>query len=159
MDLMGSLRGSWVVALLLFCCVPAEGNPLAPTAPHVPFPPGRPHSSNLNSICTHGPHRPRYPKDSLPTNFFSYIHRQVDAINRLEESYQVCCKVYTPQNTDSTLSCVSKAWLDALTLYCEDEFSVKTKVYECCGYEGEAMWSCFARRAPNPSYLHPPPKQ
>lgn len=43
-------------------------------------------------------------------------------------------------------------WKKALDLFCEDEFSVKTRHYHCCKLQAQARLNCFETEAPNPSY-------
>lgn len=43
-------------------------------------------------------------------------------------------------------------WTKALDLFCEDEFSVKTRHYHCCKLKPQARSNCFETEAPNPSY-------
>ncbi|KAJ8386467.1 hypothetical protein AAFF_G00169370 [Aldrovandia affinis] len=158
MDSPWVLRGSWVVLLLLFSCVPLEGHPQTFEEPYVPFPPARPSMVNLDNICVNEPHRPLYPLDSLPRTGYSYLRRQGDAINGMESAYQECCKLYGYQWLVLTLSCVQKAWKGGLSKYCVDEFSVKTKPHPCCMVE-EDMHNCFATKAPNKSYTPTPTKK
>lgn len=43
-------------------------------------------------------------------------------------------------------------WETALSHFCVEEYSTMTLVNECCEKKGEERWTCFERRAPNPSY-------
>lgn len=46
-------------------------------------------------------------------------------------------------------------WEDAMTHFCEAEFSVKTRPHGCCRRQGEARLSCFQEEAPRPHYKPP----
>ncbi|KAG9345370.1 hypothetical protein JZ751_009917 [Albula glossodonta] len=89
----------------------------------LPFPPGRPSPSSLPAICNYGDMRP-----------------------------SVCCQRNGTQDQDFPLCCARQAWEKALNLFCEEEFSIKTRHYHCCKKQGAARWSCFENEAPNPSY-------
>ncbi|XP_036395120.1 extracellular matrix protein 1 [Megalops cyprinoides] len=119
--------------------------------PRVPFPPARPSSDNLPAICLHGAGRPRYPHHSLPQSGYSHLYRYADAIHRVESWYSVCCQGNKTQA--ETLCCAQQAWEHALSQFCEEEFTIKTRHYHCCKEQGGARWSCFEKDAPNRSYL------
>lgn len=122
--------------------------------PSVLFPPGQPSPDNLQAICLHSSRRPRYPAYSLPQTGFGYLRRQGDAVNRIESWYSACChRNGTQQVQEVTLCCVTQAWEQALSTFCSDEFSVKTRHHHCCKKEGGARLSCFHRESPNPTYL------
>uniref|UniRef100_A0AAZ3PMP1 Extracellular matrix protein 1 n=1 Tax=Oncorhynchus tshawytscha TaxID=74940 RepID=A0AAZ3PMP1_ONCTS len=122
--------------------------------PSVLFPPGQPSPNNLQAICLHSSRRPRYPAYSLPQTGFGYLRRQGDAINRIESWYSACChRNGTQQVQEVTLCCVTQAWEQALSTFCSDEFSVKTRHYHCCKKERGDRLSCFHRENPNPTYL------
>ncbi|XP_069041055.1 extracellular matrix protein 1 isoform X2 [Lepisosteus oculatus] len=126
-------------------------SPRASREPQVPFPPAQPLTDNLLNICRYGDQRPRYPPDSLPHTGFSHLRRYGDTINRLESWYQVCCH----GDRAVKLCCAQQAWRESLSQFCEEEFSIKTRHHHCCRQEGGARWDCFARDAPNPTYLPP----
>ncbi|XP_064204609.1 extracellular matrix protein 1 isoform X2 [Anguilla rostrata] len=157
MDLRGVLRGPWVVVLLLFSFVPSEGQAPPSTENLVLFPPGRPSKDNLPGICNNGLHRPPYRLDSLPTPGYSYLRRQATAVNNLEELYRGCCRSYGTQDDALTLKCAQGAWETALSEFCEEEYSVKTRFYHCC--QNDVDFGCFEKWAPNPSYQHPVPQK
>ncbi|KAK1795154.1 hypothetical protein P4O66_010332 [Electrophorus voltai] len=119
--------------------------------PHIPFPPAHPTHSNLQAICSHGNHRPRYPKDVLPTSGFGYLYRQAQAINQLESWFTECCSSVT-EDKQLTLCCVQQAWEESLSAFCNEEFTIKTKQYHCCMKEAGARWECFKKNAPDQSY-------
>lgn len=121
--------------------------------PSVAFPPGRPTFENIQAICLHGTGRPRYPPGALPNSGFGHLRRQADAIHRTEAWYsQQCCQGTWEQQINRTLCCAHEAWTKALDLFCEDEFSVKTRHYHCCKLKPQARLNCFETEAPNPSY-------
>lgn len=43
-------------------------------------------------------------------------------------------------------------WKQALSQFCDDEYGIKTAVYECCESRDETRWTCFDRVPPNPDY-------
>lgn len=74
----------------------------------IPFPLARPNMNNIRAICQYSNLRPRYTKDMLPRNGFGYLHRQTDAVNRLESWFTVCCSNYT-QDEGMNLCCAQQA--------------------------------------------------
>ncbi|XP_062321999.1 extracellular matrix protein 1-like isoform X2 [Osmerus eperlanus] len=127
---------------------PSHDDPLL----QIPFPPAQPSVDNLQAICFQDNRRPRYPPSSLPQSGFGYLHRQADAINRVESWYNECCQGNETQEQEAKLCCVKQAWEENLKQYCEEEFSIKTSHYPCCKKNGEERLSCFRGDAPNPSY-------
>lgn len=49
-------------------------------------------------------------------------------------------------------SCVSPQWDLSVKLFCEEEFSVKDRHYDCCKLKGSNRIECFNSNAPNPNY-------
>ncbi|KAL0985384.1 hypothetical protein UPYG_G00156200 [Umbra pygmaea] len=137
---------------------PTGGHPVAGprsfvnSNPSVVFPPGQPTPENLQAICLHSSHRPRYPASFYPRSGFGYLHRQGDAVNRLESWYSTCCHGNWTQNVDLMLCCVRQAWNQSISKFCEEEFSVKTSHYGCCR-KTEDRDRCFNEAAPNPTYM------
>ncbi|XP_008262705.1 extracellular matrix protein 1 isoform X3 [Oryctolagus cuniculus] len=113
------------------------------------FPPGRPSPHNLNQICL--PDRPHvvYGPWNLPQSGFSHLSRQGEALNLLETGYSRCCRC---RSHTQRLDCAQLVWEDAMTRFCETEFSVKTRPHWCCRLQGEARFSCFQEAAPRPHY-------
>lgn len=77
----------------------------------VQFPLARPSSENLNAICFHGDHRPRYPKSYFPQSGYGQQKRMADAVNMAEAWFETCCKHNQTEETDRevTLCCVTQA--------------------------------------------------
>uniref|UniRef100_A0A8C7M404 Extracellular matrix protein 1b n=1 Tax=Oncorhynchus kisutch TaxID=8019 RepID=A0A8C7M404_ONCKI len=122
--------------------------------PSVLFPPGRPSHKNLQAICLHSSHRPRYPSYSLPRSGGGHFIRRAAAVNRVESWYSACCHGNgTQQVQEVTLCCVTQAWEQTLSTFCAEESGVKTVPHPCCQKEGEARLSCFHRENPDPTYL------
>ncbi|KAJ8273548.1 hypothetical protein GJAV_G00102860 [Gymnothorax javanicus] len=128
MDIQGAVRGLWVTLLLLLVSGLSEEQ----TPPKVLFPPGRPSLANLQNICNNLALRPSYQLSTFPANFYAYLRRQATAVNSLESLYKGCCKNCGSEEAAVTLKCVQGAWESALMSFCDEEFSVKTKVYSCC---------------------------
>ncbi|XP_061462273.1 extracellular matrix protein 1 [Rhineura floridana] len=126
-------------------CKPAElANPRK--LPKISFPPGEPTSNNIKNICKLRKFRPTYPASALPQSDFSWLVRQAQAVNRMENMFKKCCR------KDDT-GCAHKGWENVLTQYCKQEFSVKTKPHFCCKETlGEPRNTCFSRLAPYPAY-------
>eukprot|EP00063_Salmo_salar_P032497 XP_014007332.1 PREDICTED: extracellular matrix protein 1-like [Salmo salar] len=118
------------------------------------FPPGRPSPKNLQAICLHSSHRPRYPSYSLPRDGRGHFRHRAEAVNRVESWYSACCHGNgTQQVQEVTLCCVTQAWEQTLSTFCAVEFSLKTNHHHCCLKEGGARLSCFDRENPNATYL------
>ncbi|KAM9687544.1 extracellular matrix protein 1 [Trichechus inunguis] len=113
------------------------------------FPPGRPSPDNLNQICLPGRQHVVYGPWNLPQTGYSHLSRQGEALNLLEAGYSRCCCRHSSLNR---LDCAKLVWEDAMTRFCEAEFSVKTRPYSCCTQQGEARFSCFQEEAPRPHY-------
>lgn len=78
--------------------------------PSTLFPPGRPSHKNLQAICLHSIHRPRYPFYSPPLNGGSDFRRRAEAVNRVESWYSACCHGNGKQQVQEvTLCCVTQA--------------------------------------------------
>ncbi|KAL0985383.1 hypothetical protein UPYG_G00156190 [Umbra pygmaea] len=120
--------------------------------PSVVFPPGQPTPDNLQAICLHSSRRPRYPASFYPSSGFGHLHRQGDAVNRVESWYRTCCHGNWTHQVDLMLCCVRQAWDQSISTFCKEEFSVKARHYSCCR-EKEDRDYCFHEAAPNPTYM------
>uniref|UniRef100_UPI00398F24F7 extracellular matrix protein 1 n=1 Tax=Pristiophorus japonicus TaxID=55135 RepID=UPI00398F24F7 len=110
--------------------------------PMVAFPLARPSPANIADLCRHLGHRRVYGRESLPKSGFSHLHRQGDAINRMEAGYATCCRL---ANETERLACAMTVWRDELTQFCEKESMVKTRQYHCCVVAQDERQHCFAR--------------
>ncbi|XP_004404267.1 PREDICTED: extracellular matrix protein 1 isoform X2 [Odobenus rosmarus divergens] len=113
------------------------------------FPPGRPSPDNLDQICLPNRQHVVYGPWNLPQSGFSHLTRQGETLNLLETGYSRCCRCHSHINR---LDCAKLVWEDAVTRFCEAEFSVKTRPHRCCKQQGEARFSCFQEEAPRPHY-------
>ncbi|XP_020945565.1 extracellular matrix protein 1 isoform X2 [Sus scrofa] len=113
------------------------------------FPPGRPSLDNMDQICLPNRQHVVYGPWNLPQTGFSHLSRQGEALNLLETGYSRCCRCH---NYIHRLDCAKLVWEDAMTRFCEAEFSVKTRPHGCCKRQGEARFSCFQEEAPRPHY-------
>ncbi|XP_008582889.1 PREDICTED: extracellular matrix protein 1 isoform X2 [Galeopterus variegatus] len=113
------------------------------------FPPGRPSPDNLNQICLPDRQHVVYGPWNLPQTGYSHLSRQGETLNFLETGYSRCCRCRSHKNR---LDCAKLVWEDAMTRFCEAEFSVKTRAHQCCKQQGEARFSCFQEEAPQPHY-------
>ncbi|XP_059836012.1 extracellular matrix protein 1-like [Hypanus sabinus] len=121
--------------------------------PSVSFPLERPDPDNIGSVCQYLGWRKTYPPGSLPTTGFGHLRRQADALQRMEESFASCCLSLDLQER---LECALGGWKQSLDEFCEEEFSIKTRAYNCCREpEGDERHECFALAAPSLSYLPP----
>ncbi|KAG8509229.1 Extracellular matrix protein 1 [Galemys pyrenaicus] len=114
------------------------------------FPPGRPSPDNLEQICHPSRQHVVYGPWNLPQTGHSHLSRQGETLNVLESGYSRCCRC---QKRASRLDCAQLVWENAMTRFCEAEFSVKTRPHGCCRRQGEARFSCFQLEAPKPHYL------
>ncbi|XP_057578208.1 extracellular matrix protein 1 isoform X2 [Hippopotamus amphibius kiboko] len=113
------------------------------------FPPGRPSPDNLDQICFPNRQHVVYGPWNLPQTGFSHLIRQGETLNLLETGYSRCCRC---QSQTNRLDCAKLVWEDAMTRFCEAEFSVKTRPHLCCKRQGEARFSCFQEEAPRQHY-------
>ncbi|XP_012667219.1 extracellular matrix protein 1 isoform X1 [Otolemur garnettii] len=113
------------------------------------FPPGQPSSDNLNQICLPDRQHVLYGPWNLPQSGYSHLTRQGETLNFLETGYSRCCRC---RSHTQRLDCAKLVWEDAMTRFCEAEFSVKTRAHWCCKQQGEARFSCFQKEAPQPHY-------
>ncbi|XP_053182782.1 extracellular matrix protein 1-like [Scomber japonicus] len=118
----------------------------------VKFPHGRPTSDNLQAICLHGDHRPRYPDSYFPSSGFGQQVRRASAINKAESWFSECCKGNQTWGREVTLCCATQAWKQSVNNFCEEDSSVKDRLYHCCKRQGNERLNCFHNDAPNPSY-------
>uniref|UniRef100_A0A8C9QGJ5 Extracellular matrix protein 1 n=1 Tax=Spermophilus dauricus TaxID=99837 RepID=A0A8C9QGJ5_SPEDA len=107
------------------------------------FPPGGPSPDNLNQICLPERQHVVYGPWNLPQSGYSHLSRQGETLNFR------CCRCRSHNNR---LDCARLVWEDAMTRFCEAEFSVKTRPHWCCRQQGEARYSCFQEAAPQPHY-------
>ncbi|CAG5885962.1 extracellular matrix protein 1 [Menidia menidia] len=151
------LRVFWIMALMILLGAQlGESRRKSKKEPNVPFPPAYPTPQNVAAVCTGGNGRPRYPDSFFPASSFSHYRRRGKAINRLESWYSLCCSGVVAQQPDQKLCCAQQAWKQALFQFCEEESSTMTVVYECCGYQENARWTCFNSELPNPDYSPTP---
>uniref|UniRef100_A0A8C4PG03 Extracellular matrix protein 1 n=1 Tax=Equus asinus asinus TaxID=83772 RepID=A0A8C4PG03_EQUAS len=113
------------------------------------FPPGRPSPNNLDQICLPNRQHVVYGPWNLPQSGYSHLTRQGETLNLLETGYSRCCRCHS---YTKRLECAKLVWEDAMTQFCEAEFSVKTRAHRCCKRQGEARFSCFQEEAPQPHY-------
>ncbi|XP_054904093.1 extracellular matrix protein 1 [Poeciliopsis prolifica] len=118
----------------------------------VQFPLGRPTPDNIQAICVHAEHRPRYPDSYFPPSGFSKRRRMATAVNNAESWFSTCCKGNQTWGTEGTLCCATQAWEHSVQLFCEEDSSVKDRLYECCWQRGMRRLSCFNDKAQNPNY-------
>ncbi|XP_032414027.1 extracellular matrix protein 1 isoform X1 [Xiphophorus hellerii] len=118
----------------------------------VQFPLGRPTPDNIQAICVHADHRPRYPDSYFPPSGFSKQKRMATAVNNAESWFSTCCKGNQTWGTEGTLCCATQAWEHSVELFCEEDSSVKDRLYECCRQRGMSRLSCFNNDAQNPNY-------
>ncbi|XP_070463237.1 extracellular matrix protein 1 isoform X1 [Equus przewalskii] len=113
------------------------------------FPPGQPSPNNLDQICLPNRQHVVYGPWNLPQSGYSHLTRQGETLNLLETGYSRCCRCHS---YTKRLECAKLVWEDAMTQFCEAEFSVKTRAHRCCKRQGEARFSCFQEEAPQPHY-------
>ncbi|KAJ8004984.1 hypothetical protein DPEC_G00141950 [Dallia pectoralis] len=115
---------------------------------NINFPPGRPTPQNINLICIHFQHRPRYSLQCLLRTSYGWLASQSMALNRLERGFNLCCK-----GRDDDLACAGRKWQEVLDRFCEEEQKDGAHSPSCCGAgEGEPRYTCFSDLAPNTTY-------
>ncbi|XP_046906139.1 extracellular matrix protein 1-like isoform X2 [Hypomesus transpacificus] len=122
-------------------------------AADINFPPGRPSTDNIQSVCRFGKLRPLYLPRCLPSTGYGWLARQSKAVNRLEKGFKHCCK-----GKKEVLACADGKWREAMDRFCEEES--QSSGFSCCEMlQGDARYDCFSGRAPHPRYdrvLHSP---
>ncbi|KAM4736309.1 extracellular matrix protein 1-like isoform 2-T2 [Anableps anableps] len=118
----------------------------------VQFPLGRPTLDNIQAICVHVDHRPRYPASYFPPSGFSKQRRMAKAVNNAELWFSTCCKGNQTWGTEGTLCCATQAWEHSVTLFCNEDSSVKDRLYSCCSDTVINRLDCFNDNSPNPNY-------
>ncbi|KAM9353408.1 extracellular matrix protein 1 [Symphorus nematophorus] len=118
----------------------------------VQFPLARPSSDNLQAICLHGDHRPTYPNSYFPDSGFGQQRRRASAINNAEAWFSTCCKGNETWGGEVTLCCAIQAWELSVESFCEEDSSIKDRLYVCCEQTGSNRLNCFHNNAPNPNY-------
>ncbi|XP_068611028.1 extracellular matrix protein 1-like isoform X2 [Brachionichthys hirsutus] len=119
----------------------------------VQFPLAQPSSDNLQAICLHAARRPHYPDSYFPDSGFGQLKRRASAINKAESWFNTCCQGNDTWGREATRCCAIQAWELSVKSFCEDDTSVKDRIYECCKKTGNARLNCFHNDAPNPSYM------
>lgn len=118
----------------------------------VTFPLARPTADNVQAICLHGDHRPRYPDSYFPLSGFGQLKRRAGAVNNAEAWFSTCCTGNQTWGEEVTLCCATQAWELSVETFCRDDSSVKDRLYECCRQKGRKRLNCFHSDAPNPNY-------
>ncbi|XP_030003712.1 extracellular matrix protein 1 [Sphaeramia orbicularis] len=153
----GSLTGLWMMTLLtLHSADLGETRRNSLNEPDVPFPPACPTPQNLAAICHSSHGRPRYTASYFPRSGASHFIRRGKAINHLESWFSVCCSGQVAQQSDKILCCAVQAWKQALSQFCQEEYSTMSPAYECCQKSGNEKWICFNSDLPNPHYSPTP---
>ncbi|TRY96385.1 hypothetical protein DNTS_029319 [Danionella cerebrum] len=116
------------------------------------FPPAEPDVSNLKSLCLYGNRRIRFTSESFSPNSKAYVQEAGKVLNRLESWFAHCCYGGFAEDDQAILCCVRQAWGAAMSHYCDQSFSTKTMVNECCEMEESEKYDCFQKQAPNPYY-------
>lgn len=75
----------------------------------VQFPLARPSLDNLQAICLHSDHRPRYPDSYFPPSGFGAMRRRASAVNNAESWFSTCCHGNQTWGMDVTLCCATQA--------------------------------------------------
>ncbi|MEQ2195514.1 hypothetical protein XENOCAPTIV_014063, partial [Xenoophorus captivus] len=75
----------------------------------VQFPLGQPTPDNIQAICVHADHRPRYPDSYFPPSGFGKQTRMATAVNNAESWFSTCCKGNETWGTEGTLCCATQA--------------------------------------------------
>ncbi|XP_068179440.1 extracellular matrix protein 1-like isoform X2 [Antennarius striatus] len=119
----------------------------------VQFPLARPSADNLQAICLHAAHRPHYPDSYFPDSGFGQLKRRASAVNKAESWFNTCCQGNDTWGNEATLCCVIEAWELSVQSFCEEDVSVKDRIYECCKKTGNNRLNCFHNDAPNPKYM------
>ncbi|KAM4568317.1 extracellular matrix protein 1 isoform 1-T1 [Fundulus diaphanus] len=118
----------------------------------VQFPLGRPTPDNIQAICDHASHRPRYPRSYFPESGFGKDKRMATAVNNAEWWFSTCCKGNQTWGPEGLLCCATQAWEHSVELFCKEDSSVKDRLYDCCRQTGNNRLNCFNEDAPHPDY-------
>uniref|UniRef100_A0A672Z6E0 Extracellular matrix protein 1b n=1 Tax=Sphaeramia orbicularis TaxID=375764 RepID=A0A672Z6E0_9TELE len=118
----------------------------------VQFPLSRPNSDNLQAICDHGDHRPRYPVSYFPSSGYGQQRRRAGFVNMAEALFRICCQGNQTWEREVTLCCATQAWEMSVQSFCEEDTSVKDRIYSCCHLQGNERLTCFHNDAQNPNY-------
>ncbi|XP_059195732.1 extracellular matrix protein 1-like [Centropristis striata] len=118
----------------------------------VQFPLGRPNSDNLQGICLNGDLRPRYPDSFFPASGFGQQRRRATAVNNAESWFSTCCKGNQTWGSEVTLCCATQAWELSVRSFCEEDSSIKDRLYQCCRLTRSEWLNCFNNDAKNPNY-------
>ncbi|XP_042345879.1 extracellular matrix protein 1-like [Plectropomus leopardus] len=119
---------------------------------HVQFPLAQPNSDNLQAICHNGDRRPLYPDSYFPASGFGQQRRRASAVNKAESWLSTCCKGNQTWGEEVTLCCAIQAWELSVKSFCEEDSSIKDRLYHCCKLTGRDRLVCFHNDAPNPNY-------
>ncbi|TNN75730.1 Extracellular matrix protein 1 [Liparis tanakae] len=118
----------------------------------VEFPLGRPTSDNLQAICLNREYRPSYSKSYFPVSGFGQLKNMAKTVNTAESWLSTCCKGNQTWEKEVTLCCATKAWELSVRSFCQEDVSIKHRIYHCCFLRGDDMLNCFQNDAPNPNY-------
>ncbi|XP_043541494.1 extracellular matrix protein 1-like [Chiloscyllium plagiosum] len=122
--------------------------------PHFPtykvtFPLGRPSAANIGAICHYKGHKKAHGDTQPPSTGFGYLHRRIEAIEKMEKGYKICCR---SPNRKHRLSCSESVWKRELNNFCMMEQSVKSTQYHCCTRVQHERFNCFENDAQSHRY-------
>ncbi|XP_047189385.1 extracellular matrix protein 1 [Scophthalmus maximus] len=118
----------------------------------VQFPLSRPTPDNLQAICHNGDRRPTYPVSYFPASGFGQQRRRASAVNNAESWFSTCCEGNQTWGMEGTLCCAKQAWELSVKSFCNEDSSVKDRLYHCCRLTDSDLLNCFNNDAPNPNY-------
>ncbi|XP_060676709.1 extracellular matrix protein 1-like [Hemiscyllium ocellatum] len=110
----------------------------------VTFPLGRPSTANIGAICRYRGHKKAHGDTQPPNTGFSFLHRRIETIEKMEKGYRDCC--HSPSSF-SRLACSENVWKKELDMFCIMELSVKTRHYHCCTTALHERYNCFQHAA------------
>lgn len=102
--------------------IPAISGHMTPYPVH--FPLARPSADNIQAICSHSAHRPRYPEAYFPLNGYGQLKRRATAVNNGEFWFSDCCQQNATWGSEATLCCATQAV--SLTSCWSEVFLVRT---------------------------------
>ncbi|XP_036440869.1 extracellular matrix protein 1 [Colossoma macropomum] len=113
------------------------------------FPPGRPNSGNIGSICANRKQRRQYLSTCVPRNGYLSLPDEIKAINELEKGFNQCCK-----QKKGKQACAERKWRTMVDDFCMNKKKVDVNQLDCCEKdERKEKYDCFATAAPNPDYI------
>ncbi|KAL6109508.1 ecm1 [Pungitius sinensis] len=111
------------------------------------FPPGRPTSDTIETLCRKQKRSPLYKRNCPTGAAYAHLARQAKTIKRMETGFKHCCK-----RKQSALDCADQKWREELDRYCVDKDGGPVDSQCCASDLSDDRYNCFQEVSPDRHY-------